>query len=226
MDSSSAVLQRLKSLANPDYAAGMARFGINPLHVLGISIPTLQKIAARIGKDHLLAERLWTSGVHEARILACMIDDPRTITELQMENWVKEFDSWGLCDQCCNRLFVKTRYAADKAVAWSERTEEFVRRAGFVMMAQLAIHDKKIHDSGLEQFFLRIKEGATDERNFVKKAVSWSLRQIGKRNAGLNQMAVEVALEIDQMDSRSAKWIARDTLKELKSDGVQHRLRP
>ena len=219
------ILERLKSLSNPEAVLGMTRFGINPENAYGISIPNLRKMAKEIGRDHVLAEQLWSSGIHEVRILACMIDDPNMVTEAQLERWVKGFDSWDVCDQCCSNLFDKTEFAYRKAIEWSERGEEFVKRAGFVLMAALSVHDKKADAGRFEQFFPIIKREATDGRNFVKKAVNWALRQIGKRNRTLNKIAIEVANEIRQIDSKAARWIADDALRELTSDRVQRRLR-
>jgi len=218
------VIERLESLSDSEAVKGMARFGINPENSYGISIPNLQKVARKIGKDHSLAEQLWSSGIRDARILACMIDDPKLITESQLERWVGDFDSWDVCDQCCNRLFQKTEFAYQKAIEWSERSEEFVKRAGFVLMTQLAVHDKKADDSRFLSFLPIIKREAEDKRNFVKKAVNWALRQIGKRNQALNKAAVGAAREIQQIDSKSAGWIAADTLRELLSDKIQKRL--
>jgi len=219
------ILERLKSLSNPEAVLGMTRFGINPENAYGISIPNLRKMAKQIDRDHALAEQLWSSGIHEARILACMIDDPNMVTEAQLERWVKGFDSWDVCDQCCSNLFDKTEFAYQKAIEWSERGEEFVKRAGFVLMAALSVHDKKADDGRFEQFFPIIKREATDGRNFVKKAVNWALRQIGKRNPTLNKIAIEVTNEIRQIDSKAARWISDDALRELTSDKVQRRLR-
>ena len=218
------VIAELKSLGNPEAATGMARYGINADRALGVSIPVLQRVAQKIGKNPRLAEDLWSSAIHEARILACMVDDPQQITGAQVERWAKEFDSWDLCDQCCNRLFRKTPFARQKALAWSRRSEEFVKRAGFVLMAVLAVHDKGATDQQFEPFFKCIKEGAIDERNFVKKAVNWALRQIGKRNLSLNKKAIEVAEKIEQLESKSASWVAKDALQELRSEKIQKRL--
>ena len=219
------ILEKLKSLSDPEAVAGMARFGINPENTYGISIPNLRNIAKQIGKNHILAEQLWLSGIHEARILACMIDDPTMLTEEQMECWVKDFDSWDVCDQCCSNFFDKTIFSYQKAREWSGREEEFVKRAGFVLMACLAVHDKEADDSRFEQFFPAIKREATDERNFVKKAANWALRQIGKRNFNLNKVAIDIAKEIRKIDSKAARWIAADALRELTSDTIQKKLR-
>ena len=199
-----AVLAELKSMGDPEATAGMARYGINADRALGISIPRLQGLAKNIGKNHKLAGELWSCGIHEARILACMIDDPQQVTEAQLERWVKEFDSWDLCDQCCNRLIRKTEFAHQKALAWARRPEEFVKRAGFVLMAVLAVHDKKAADRQFDAFFRLIKKEAVDGRNFVKKAVNWALRQIGKRNTGLNQKAIAVAEDMQRILSNPA----------------------
>jgi 3-methyladenine DNA glycosylase AlkD len=217
------ILRFLKSLANPESVKGMARFGINPENAYGVSIPDLRRLARQIGKDHTLAGQLWSSGIHEARILAGMIDNPKQVTESQMERWAKDFDSWDLCDQCCSNLFDKTLYAYQKAIEWSERRQEFVKRAGFVLMAVLAVHDKDADNDQFIQFFPIIKREASDERNFVKKAVNWALRQIGKRNRALNQAAVDVGQEIKTIDSRAARWIAGDALRELTNEKVQSR---
>ncbi|MCK5485650.1 MAG: DNA alkylation repair protein [Desulfobacterales bacterium] len=219
-----AVLAELKSMGDPEATAGMARYGINADRALGISIPRLQGLAKNIGKNHKLAGELWSCGIHEARILACMIDDPQQVTEAQLERWVKEFDSWDLCDQCCNRLIRKTEFAHQKALAWARRPEEFVKRAGFVLMAVLAVHDKKAADRQFDAFFRLIKKEAVDARNFVKKAVNWALRQIGKRNTVLNQKAIAVAEDIQRIDSKAARWVAQDALRELTGEKIQKRL--
>ncbi len=218
------LLARFETLRNPENVAGMARFGINPTNTYGISVNTLRQMAKEIGKSHDLAQELWDSGIHEARILASIIDVPRLVTEAQMEQWVQQFDSWDVCDQCCSNLFCKTPFAYDKAVEWSRREAEFVKRAGFVLMAGLAVHDKKAANNQLEIFLPLIEQGADDPRNFVKKAVNWALRQIGKRNRYLHERAIKTAESIAQHPSKSARWIASDALKELTSQAVQNRL--
>jgi 3-methyladenine DNA glycosylase AlkD len=218
------ILLNLKSMANPDNVAGMARYGISTDKALGISIYTLRPMAKEIGRDHALALELWESGIHEARILASYIADPKQVTVAQMERWTADFDSWDVCDQVCSSLFDQTPYAYDKAFEWSERPEEFVKRAGFVLMAALSVHDKKAPDSRLEAFFPVIAREACDGRNFVKKAVNWALRQIGKRSRYLNSQAIETAQAISQMDCKPARWIAADALRELTKPAVQRRL--
>ncbi len=219
------ILKRLKALANPAIAAGMARFGSRPKKALGISAPNLRKLAKEIGRDHRLALRLWDSGIHEAKILASLIDEPEMVTAAQMERWVKDFDSWDVCDACCCNLFDKTPVAYQKAAAWSRRKEEFVKRAGFALVAYLAVHDKKAKDEVFIRFLPIIKRESRDERNFVKKAVNWALRQIGKRNTALNRLAIQTAKEIRAMDSKTARWIAADARRELSSAKIKKRLR-
>jgi 3-methyladenine DNA glycosylase AlkD len=218
------IMQRLKSLSDPEAVKGMARFGINPENTYGVSIPNLRKIAKEAGKDHDLAQELWASGIHEARVLAGMVDDPKLVTEAQMEAWVKDFDSWDVCDQVCMNLFDKVPLAWQKVSEWSEREEEFVKRAAFALIACLVWHDKKTEDEKFLALLPVIIKGATDERNFVKKAVNWALRHIGKRNQSLNKAAIETAKEIQAIDSKAARWIAADALRELTGEAVQKRL--
>lgn len=218
------IINQIKSLYNPKAVEGMARFGINPKNTYGVSIPTLRKIAKQTGKNHQLALRLWDSNIHEARILASMIDLPQEVTEGQMEKWVKDFDSWDVCDQVCSNLFDHTKFAYQKAKDWSCRREEFVKRAGFVLMAALAVHDREAGDQEFKKFLPIIIREAKDDRNYIKKAVNWALRQIGKRNLLLNQMAIETAETIQQIDSRSARWITSDALRELLSDKTQKKI--
>ncbi|MBN1505657.1 MAG: DNA alkylation repair protein [Sedimentisphaerales bacterium] len=224
-DRTTEVLDRLRSLGDPKAAAGAARFGIDVPDIWGVSAPDLRRLAREIGRDHGLAERLWRTGVHDARLLATLVDDPQQVTPRQMERWAGDFNSWAVCDAACGILFDKTPYAWDKAVEWAGREPHYVKRAGFVLMAALALHDKKAPDERFEAFLPLIVKHATDERNFVKKAVNWALRQIGKRNRRLNSLAIQTAERIRQIDSRTARWIASDALRELTSDKVQARLR-
>jgi 3-methyladenine DNA glycosylase AlkD len=219
------VIDAFKSLADPAYLAGMTRFAIKTDRALGVSAPRMRKLAKEIGTDHKLAMELWESDIHEARVVAALIDDPKQVTKAQMNAWVRQFDNWGVCDACCCVLFDKTPFAWDKAIEWPQRKEEFVKRAGFVLMAALAIHDKKAPDKNFLPFFNIIRRHADDERNFVKKAVNWALRQIGKRNIPLNKKAIVVAEEIRKMDLPAARWIAADALRELTNKKVQARLR-
>jgi 3-methyladenine DNA glycosylase AlkD len=202
----------------------MKRFGISDKNTLGIPIPVLRSIAKREGRDHDLAVRLWKSGVHEARILATMVEDPENVTSKQMDEWTNDFDSWDVCDQCCGNLFGDTKYAYSKVYEWSRSDREFVKRAGYAMICAITVHDKDAGDRKFTGFFPVIRKGATDERNFVRKAVNWALRQIGKRNRALNAMAIKEAEAIAKMDSKSARWIAADALRELKSESVKRRI--
>jgi 3-methyladenine DNA glycosylase AlkD len=218
------IIKELRSLRNPKNIEGMARYGLNSPTTLGICMPDLMRIAKENGKDHLLAQQLWKSGIYEARILAFMIDEWRLVTEQQMESWVKDFDNWGIVDGCCGHLFDKTPFAYKKALEWSGRREEFVKRAGFTMMATLTVHDKKAEDEKMLRFLPLIVKGSTDERRYVSKSVNWALRQIGKRNLALNEKAIEAAERIKKLDSKAARWIASDALRELRGDAVQKRL--
>ncbi|MEJ2046952.1 MAG: DNA alkylation repair protein [Dehalococcoidia bacterium] len=218
------VIQRLKSHSHPEAVKGMARFGINPENTYGVSIPNLRRIAKEAGKDHALAQELWASGIHEAKILASMVDEPKAVTEEQLEAWVKDFDSWDVCDQVCMNLFDRVPLAWQKVGDWSQREEEFVKRAAYTLIACLAWHDKEAGDEKFVALLPVIVKGSTDERNFVKKAVNWALRHIGKRNSSLNKVAIKTAEEIKGIDSRAARWIAADALRELTSEAVQKRL--
>lgn len=224
MDAKQAVA-RLKLLGNPKSLKGMARYGIQSTTSFGVSVPDLRKLASEIKRDHSLALSLWATGLHDARLLATMVDDPKQVTEGQMELWVRDFDSWDIVDGCCGNLFDKTPYAVEKAKDWCKREKEFEKRAGFVMMAELAVHDKDANDQIFLDFLPLIIEGSSDNRNFVKKAMNWALRQIGKRNMALNKAAVSTALKIQRIDATSARWIASDALRELKSQPVLKRLR-
>lgn len=219
------IIEKLQALGNPKAAEGAARFGIHAPGVLGVSAPDLRGLAKALGKDHSRAGQLWRTGLHDARVLAALIDDPAKVTPRQMDQWAKDFNSWAVCDAACCCLFDKTPHAWDKAVAWAGREPEYVKRAGFVLMAALAIHDKKAPDPRFEAFFPLMIRHAADERNFVKKAVNWALRQIGKRSGRLNRLAIQTAGQIRQIDSRPARWIASDALRELTSDRVRDRLK-
>lgn len=226
------IIERLKSLRNPKNVAGMARFGINPDSTLGIPIPVLRNLAKKIGKNHALAQELWNSGIHEARLLAGFIDNPKDVTEKQMDKWVSDFDSWDICDQVCMNLFDKTPYTYGKAMEWSSNKKEFIKRAGFAIMAVLAVHDKKATDDKFLHFLPVIVREAGDDRNFVKKAVNWALRQIGKRNKALNSVAINCAEEIsgiaakdiDAVSRKARMWVANDAIRELTSEAVQKKL--
>lgn len=219
------IISAMRSLGNIRNLEGMARYGINTDKAFGINIPVLREMARTHRKDHALALELWATGYHEARILASMVDDPGQVDEEQMESWVRDFNSWDLCDQCCMNLFEDTPLAYSKAIEWAGAKEEFIKRAGFVMMARLAVSDKKSGDERFLVFFPVIRRESGDERNFVKKAVNWALRQIGKRSLYLHALAVEMAMELAGTSSRAAVWTGRDALKELTDPGILRRIK-
>jgi 3-methyladenine DNA glycosylase AlkD len=218
------IVKRLEAIGDPKNVAGMARYGIVAKKAFGVPAPKLKFLAKEIGKDHSMAAQLWRTVIYDARILAAFIDDPKLVTENQMESWVKDFDNWAICDGVCIHLFRKTPFAWKKAKAWSKRKKEFVKRAGFTLFATLAVHDKQADDKKFLQLLLIIKRESKDERNGVRKAVSWAMRQIGKKNIELNKKAIRIALEIKKVDAPAARWIASDALRELASEAVQARL--
>ncbi len=216
----------------------MARYGINVANAFGVSVTELRKLARRLGTDHGLALALWATGHHEARLLACFVDDPAAVTETQVEKWAADFDSWDLCDQATTSLFDLTKHAWPKAVEWTGRDEEWVKRAGFALMAGLARHDKTASDRSFLTLLTAIEQRAFDGRNYVKKAASWALRNIGKRSHALNAAAVACAQRIraaadrragasrgGDLGDRGARWVAVDALRELQSEVVRARLR-
>ena|SRR6266436_3458150 len=219
------VLHELKRAANPKVRANMAYFGVKVPKAYGISTPILHALARRIGKDPALAEQLWSSGIHEARILATLIGEPAKVTAMQMERWARTFDSWHIVDAACCYLYTGASSAWLQVEAWSSRREEFVKRAAFSLAAYLSYKDKQASDAQFERFLQIIEREAHDERNFVCKAVNWALRNIGKRNLRLNRSAIRAAERIRKQESRSARWIAADALRELRSDAVQRKLR-
>lgn len=218
------IITGLKSLTNPKNIKGMARFGINSSHAFGITLPVLRNIAKKYRGNHELALELWQTGYHEARLLAAFIDDPKKLTNEQLELWVKDFDSWDIVDQVCGYLFDKFPGAFEKGFEWIEREEEFVKRAGFVIIVALSVHDKQMPDEKFEVWLDKIVEKAGDERNFVKKAINWLLRQIGKRNIALNKKAIKVAEKLKQSSSKPARWIGSNAYVELTSEAVKNRL--
>ena len=224
LSSTQEILTKLKAKARPDQLPGMARYGIKTENRLGVQIPELRKLAKEAGKNHQLAQELWRTGIAEARILAAMVDEPEKVTEQQMENWVKDIDSWDIGDQTCMNLFEKTPFAWKKIQEWSVRPEEFVKRTAFGLLACLAWHDKTAPDQQFTRLFPVIVNGATDERKPIQKAVSWALRNIGKRNTLLNKAAIQLATEIRQTNTKPARWVASDVIRELESQPVQSRL--
>ncbi len=233
-----AIVAQLRAMGTEESRAGMARFAIRTEQAFGVSVYDLRKVARSIGTDHELALALWGTGNHEARLLACFIDEPSKVSAKQMDAWATEFDSWDICDQATTSLFDLTGHAWDKAVAWAVREEEWVKRGGFALMAGLAVHDKTADDAWFVRLLVLVRQEARDDRNFVKKAVNWALRNIGKRNLVLNAAAIECAEGIldganraagaprgGDAGVRAARWIATDALRELRSEAVQARLR-
>lgn len=218
------VLGKLHDEADASKLEGMARYGISTENRLGIAIPSLRAMAKEIGVDHSLALELWDTGIDEAMILASMIDSLEELRDAQMEAWVMDFRSWDVCDQVCMNLFDRSPLAWVKIHQWAEREEEFVKRAAFALIASLAVHDKSAADDRFIELLPVICSGAVDDRNYVKKAVSWALRNIGKRSSVLNAAALQTARELEQMEASPAKWIARDAVRELQSEAVQQRL--
>ena len=218
------IIQRLHLLANPENVEGMARYGINKNNNLGILIYQLRLLAKEIGRDHAFALKLWDSGIHDARLLACFIDDPKEVTADQMDAWAQDFDSWDICDQACTSLFDRTSSAYEKVHQWADQEKELVKRAAFSLLAGLAVHDKKANDQMFIDLLPLLITHAVDDRNYVKKAVNWALRSIGKRNLSLNKKALATAAEIQKLQARSARWIASDAIRELTSEKVQQKL--
>lgn len=224
MPSVNEVLKKLKGKAKPENLEGMAKYGMTKDRRLGVAVPEMRKIAKQSGKDHQLALDLWRTGIPEAMMVASMVDLAEAVTDEQMEDWVKDFSSWDVCDQVCMNLFQKTPLTWKKVRDWANRDEEFVKRAAFALIACLAWHNKEASDKEFIDLIPIIVEGATDERNLVKKGVSWALRHIGKRNPNLNEVALKAAKEMQRMDSKSARWIASDALRDLASEATKRRL--
>lgn len=221
----SRIVSELKRLGTQRNVDGMARFGIRAKICYGVAKPSLDALAKRIGQSHTLAVQLWETGIHDARILAGMVDVSAEVTASQMENWVREFDNWDTCDGTCCHLFVFAKPAWEKAVAWSTRENEFEKRAGFALVAYLAYRDKTAPNRAFKDYLKVIEREAGDDRNFVRKAVNWALRNIGKRNLALNAAAIATAKRLHKSNLAVTRWIAADALRELQSGAVQQRLR-
>lgn len=210
----STIIQQLREKSSPDHLQKMKRFGINVESAIGVSIPNIRIIAKNIKNNNAVAAELWKSNVHEARLLASIIIDPKTFDPGQAEQWVADFNSWDLCDIACDQL-AKTPYCLEMIQKFIASEHEFVKRTAFVLMCKLAFIHPKNDDAFFYPFFEMIENEAYDERNFVKKAVNWALRQIGKRNEALRLQAIKVAERIKTQPSASARWIASDALREL-----------
>ncbi len=238
LERAEALVEELRSLGSAGGRASMARFGIEVGDAFGVSVYEVRKVARRVGTDHALALALWKTGHHEARLLACFVDDPGRVTPRQMQSWAKDFHSWDVCDQATTSLFDLTPHAWGKAAEWAKREEEWLKRAGFALMAGLAVHDKTAPDRDFLRLLPLIERGAFDERNFVKKGVNWALRNLGKRNLALRDAAVACAEHIQVLASRraggerggdsacrAARWVAADALRELRSEKTLARLK-
>jgi 3-methyladenine DNA glycosylase AlkD len=219
------IIKQLESNGSETNRQGMARYGISVDKAFGVSLPLIRNLAKAHQKDHKLALQLWETGFHEARMLATMIDDPAQVTEVQMEQWVLDFNSWDICDQCCSNLFDKTPFALQKIFEWAEREEEYVRRAGFVMMACVAVHDRNMEDDAFKSFFPLIIKYTTDPRNFVRKAVNWALRQLGKRNQVLYDNALAISANLMKSENKTARWIGSDAYRELMGKTAINRMK-
>ena len=220
------IIKVLREFANPENVQGMARFGIASENTLGVSMPIIRQIAKDVKKNHQLALELWDSGIHEAKILAALVAEAKLLTESEMDKWVAEFDSWDVCDQVCGNLFDKSQYFEKKIFEWAIDEREFVRRAAFALIAYSAVHHKKRNDDEYLNYAEIIIKYSNDDRNFVRKAVNWAIRQIGKRSHYLNKKAQELCCEIlnAHPNSKSAKWIVSDAMRELKDEKIIARI--
>ena len=223
------VMEELKARADKETKEKAKKYGIDSRNSLGISLTELRELSKKLEREtddpHSLATELWNTDVFEARELAAIIDRPGKVTDDQMEEWVKDFDSWALCDLVCQDLFSRTDMAEKKIREWTSREEEFVKRAGFALLAKIALYRKDAPDKSFLSYFPLIERESDDERKYVKKAISWALREIGKRNKELNIQAIELAQRLKERDSKASKWIASDVLRELQSEKIQERLK-
>jgi 3-methyladenine DNA glycosylase AlkD len=214
-------LEKRGSKKNRD---GMARYGIVASKVYGVSVSTIRAKGKELGRNHQLALALWDTGWYEARMLAAFVEDPAQVTASQMDRWVKDFDNWAICDTLCFHLFDRTSHAWKKIDQWSRRREEFVKRAGFALLAGVALHDRKAPDHLFAGSLALIGKASDDDRNFVKKGVSWALRTIGHRNAALHTAAMKLADRLSKSNDKSAKWIGKDALRDLSRQMVKDRV--
>ena len=210
-----AVLEELIRLSDRSHLDGMSRYGIRVDHAVGVSLPNLRQLARRTGRSHDLALALWATGIHEARILAGLVDEPEAVTPEQMDSWVADLDSWDVCDQTMTNLFSRTTFARERALEWSRHSDEFSKRAGFALMAAIAVRDKTASDASFSEFLIAIERESDDARNYVRKAVNWALRQIGKRNVALRDEALATAVRMRARGTPAARWIASDAIREL-----------
>lgn len=218
------IISEMKKHFKPENVEGMERYGIVAKKAFGLSAPFIQAMAKRIGKNHDLAIELWKTEIYDCRTLALFISDPKLLTKQQMDEWCADFDNWAICDGACLHLFRKSVYAKEMAMKWYKDKREFVKRAGFVMMATAAVHNKETSDSEFIEILNLLEQNSDDDRNGVRKAVNWALRQIGKRSISLNKAAIATAERIKLQNTKSARWIAADALRELRNEKIIARL--
>jgi 3-methyladenine DNA glycosylase AlkD len=219
------VVATLRGMAKKSVKDGMARFAIPSDNAFGVTVGEMRALAKKLGRNHQLALDLWKTGWYEARMTACFVDDPILVTPAQMDRWCNDFDSWAIVDSACFHLFDRTPYAWDKVNAWAGRKKEFVKRAAFALIASLSVHDKKADDALFADALKLIEQASDDDRNFVKKAVNWALRCIGKRSRALNAAAVAVSERLAASTDSTPRWIGKDALRELQSASVARRLK-
>jgi 3-methyladenine DNA glycosylase AlkD len=217
-------LSALERMSTRRDLENLSRFGITARKAYGVSMANLKRLAKRFGRNHALAAALWDTGWYEARMLATLVDEPARVTPAQMERWCGDFDNWGICDTACFMLFDRTPHAWSKVSAWAGRRGEFARRAAFALLACLALHDKEAGDRRFLDGLRLIERAAADDRNFVKKGVSWAIRSIGRRNAALNAATVTVARRLSASESAAARWVGKGAVRELTSPAVRGRL--
>jgi 3-methyladenine DNA glycosylase AlkD len=218
------VIVALKKRSSKKTRDGMARYAIPSDHAFGVPVGEIRKLGKTLGKSHALADALWKSGHYEARLLATFVDDIALVSPRQMDNWCKDFDNWAICDTACFGFFDRSPHAYEKVTMWAKRKPEFEKRAAFALLASLALHDKQAESKEFLRLLPLVEAGASDGRNFVKKAVSWALRSIGRRNAELNRAGIECAQRLTHSEEPSARWVGKDALRELSSPAVQKRL--
>jgi 3-methyladenine DNA glycosylase AlkD len=223
-DQVNVAITKLRKLSSKSTRDGMARYGLPSANALGVPVGKIQNLGKELGRDHELAEALWQTGIYEARMLAAFVDEPELVTPTQMDRWCKDFDNWGIVDTVCFKLFDQTPHAWKKVVQWSRRSAEFEKRAAFALLACLGVHDKEATNEQFLQCLPLIKKAATDERNFVKKGVSWALRVVGRRNVELNQACVELAEELAASDNAASRSLGKEALREFRGRIVTRKL--
>lgn len=219
------IIKLLEENGTEDNIKSSKRFDIRFKKAYGVKLPILRKIAKQTGKNHKLAQELWEYNAHETRLLATMIDEPEQVTNQQLNEWVSSFDSWDIVDQACLNLFDKVPQAIENIFIWYKAEEEFIKRTAFSLIAIIAVHNKKAPASIFDKYYPLIIEASTDNRNFVKKSISWALRSIGKRDKQSNKKALKCAYELQKLDNKTSKWIARDVIRELESEKVQNKIK-